>query len=153
MNLYLVRHGKAHKGGRDVLRPLMRRGIRETKALADFLKKMGIRPAVIWHSERVRAIETAQVLKKLRPRRGLIQKAGMGPDDPVGPMLKLIEREKSDVMIVGHLPHLGKLLAKLVDAGDADEILHFPPSTAVIVSDATGRWSIEAVIPPSVSSI
>jgi phosphohistidine phosphatase len=153
MTLYLVRHGKAHKGGKDRLRPLMRRGISETRAAADFLKKLGIRPGVIWHSDRVRAIETAQILKKLRPRNGLLEKPNMGPDDSVTPMLRAIARSKDDIMIVGHLPHLGKLLAKLINAADADDILHFPPSTVVILSNDEGKWSIEAVIPPSVAGV
>jgi phosphohistidine phosphatase len=153
MNLYVVRHGKAAKGGKDRLRPLTRRGIRETHAAAEFLKRLRAQPEAIWHSDRVRAIETARILEALHPKDGVIQQKNMGPDDSVGPLIRLIDRTASDVMIVGHLPHLGKLVAKLVDAKKSDEILRFPPSTVVILTDQERKWSIEAVIPPSVFRI
>jgi len=116
MNLYIVRHGKAAKGAKDRLRPLTKRGIRETSTVASFLKRLGVQPSVIWHSDRVRAVETARILEILQPKRGLIEQKHMGPDDPIAPMLRLIEKGASDVMIVGHLPHLGKLVANLLNA-------------------------------------
>jgi phosphohistidine phosphatase len=149
MTLYIVRHGRARKGGKDRLRPLTERGIRETRAAADFLKRMGIRPRAIWHSDRVRAIQTARLLKGLRPAWGLIEQPDMGPADSVGAVMRAIKRARGDVMIVGHLPHLGKLVAKLIGGNTSDEILGFPPSTIVVLSDVEGKWCIEAVIPPA----
>jgi phosphohistidine phosphatase len=153
MTLYIVRHGRARKGGKDLLRPLTARGIRETRAAAGFLKRMGIRPRAIWHSDRVRAIQTARLLKVLRPAWGLIEQPDMGPEDSVGPIMRAIKRARGDVMIVGHLPHLGKLVAKLIGGNISDEILGFPPSTIVVLSDEEGKWAIEAVLPPAVTAI
>lgn len=153
MNLYIVRHGKAAKGKKDRLRPLTRRGIRETKAAAGFLKRMGVQPGAIWHSERVRAIETAKILEALHPKAGLFEKIHMGPDDSVAPMMQMIEQASDDLMIVGHLPHLGKLIAKLLNAKKSDEILRFPPSTIVILTDQEGKWSIDAVVPPVLAAL
>jgi len=153
MNLYIVRHGKAAKGAKDRLRPLTKRGIRETSTVASFLKRLGVQPSVIWHSDRVRAVETARILEILQPKRGLIEQKHMGPDDPIVPMLRLIEKGESDVMIVGHLPHLGKLVANLINAKKSDDILRFPPSTTVILTDQEGEWSIEAVLPPALAVI
>jgi phosphohistidine phosphatase len=153
MTLYLVRHGKARKGGKDRLRPLTQRGIRETRAAAEFLDRMRIRPTAIWHSNRVRAVETAKILQRLQPRQRLIEQPGLGPADLVGPLVRRIQRSPSELMIVGHLPHLGKLLAKLLGAGKSKELLHFTPSTVVILRREERKWSIDAVLPPTLTAI
>jgi len=149
MTLYIVRHGRARKGGKDRLRPLTERGIRETRAAAEFLKRIRVRPKAIWHSDRVRAIQTARLLRGLRPAGGLIEQPDMGPDDSVGFIVKRIKQARGDLMIVGHLPHLGKLVAKLIDGNISDEILRFPPSAVVVLGDEEGNWAIEAVLPPA----
>ncbi|HEV8291113.1 MAG TPA: phosphohistidine phosphatase SixA [Tepidisphaeraceae bacterium] len=148
MTLYLVRHGKARKGGNDRLRPLTRRGIRETRAAAQFLKRMRIQPVAIWHSNRVRAVQTARILEELAPKHGLIEQAEMGPDDSVGRITQLIRRARGELIIVGHLPHLGKLVAKLIDRKKAKDIHQVSPSTIVALRKKGRNWLIDAVIPP-----
>jgi phosphohistidine phosphatase len=152
MTLYIVRHGKARKGGKDRLRPLTQRGIRESRAAAEFLKRMRIQPTAIWHSDRVRAVQTAQILEGLQPTNGLIEQPEMGPADPITPLIRLIERSSGGMMIVGHLPHLGKLVSKLIKAGKSKEILQFTPSTVVILRRDEEKWVIDAVLPPSSTS-
>jgi phosphohistidine phosphatase len=152
MTLYLVRHGKARKGGKDRLRPLTQRGIRETRAAAEFLKRMRIQPMAIWHSDRVRAVQTARILEELVPKQGLIEKPDMGPEDSVGFIMQSIARSRGDLIIVGHLPHLGKLVAKLTGAPKSKDVLRFTPSTIVVLSQDNGKWSIDAVIPPPLTT-
>ena len=152
MTIYLVRHGKARKGGKDKLRPLTQRGRRETQAAAKFLSLMGVEPAAIWHSDRVRAQQTARILKSLHPRQGLIEQPDMGPEDPVAPMMRAIERCKGEVIIVGHLPHLGTLISNLLNGGKWKDGLRITPSTIVVLRREEGKWSIQAVIPPPLTA-
>ncbi len=148
MTLFLIRHGKARKGGPDRLRPLTQRGIRETRAAAQFLKRMRIEPVAIWHSDRVRAVQTARILKELAPKQGLIEQAEMGPDDSVGRITRLIRRARGELIIVGHLPHLGKLVANLIDGKKARDVHQVSPRTIVVLRKEGRKWSIDAVIPP-----
>ena len=66
LRLHLVRH--AHAGdpaeweGDDALRPLTRKGRRQSEQLGTFLGERGIRPDVIVSSPKVRALQTAEIV-------------------------------------------------------------------------------------------
>jgi phosphohistidine phosphatase len=152
MTLYLVRHGKARKGGKDRLRPLTKRGIRETQAAADFLKRMRVQPSAIWHSDRVRAVQTARILQELHPKQGLVGQSDMGPEDSVVPIIESIERSRGELIIVGHLPHLAKVVARLTGGPASKDILRFAPSTIVVLRRDDELWSIDAVVPPPLTA-
>lgn len=61
MKLYFIRHGKAgHNAATDEARPLTDVGIEQAKNNGAILKAMGVTPAKIYCSPRLRAQQTAQ---------------------------------------------------------------------------------------------
>jgi len=51
-------------------------------------------------------------------------------------------------MLVGHLPHLHRLVALLL-SGDADsQVMEFPPATMICCSNDTSRWEISWTLTP-----
>ncbi len=69
MNVYIVRHAIAAQRSEskypdDSLRPLLKKGIKIMKKVTDQLKKIGVTPDIIITSPYVRALETANILKK-----------------------------------------------------------------------------------------
>lgn len=154
MNLYLVRHGKSRKGGKDRLRPLTLGGIAEVKAIAGFLKPLRLRVRAIWHSDRVRAIETAQILSgAVAMTGGMSKHLDMGPDDSIRPTVRRIKKVRGDVMIVGHLPHLGKLASKLLTGSASREIVKFSTgSVAALTRETGGKWCLEWLSAPMLAA-
>jgi phosphohistidine phosphatase len=59
MKLYFLRHADALPGNDDAKRPLSDRGIKESKKLGKFLKRIGIQFDAAYCSPLVRAVETA----------------------------------------------------------------------------------------------
>ena len=68
---------------------------------------------------------------------------GLNPNDPVEPMARTIADWTSDVMLVGHLPFMGKLAARLVAGDERRLVAAFVPGTVVCLEQAeAGDWVI-----------
>ena len=145
MNLFLIRHAHAVDVEENPLRPLSARGRTQVAQLVAFFRVDGrLTPAEIWHSPLVRSRETAALLATgLQLNAPLIEKSGLEPEDNprawVGPLI----REKTDIAIVGHEPHLGVLATLLVHGSDRE--LHFEfKKGGVLALERTGeRWVVK----------
>ena len=105
MRLYLIQHGEAKTKEQDPERPLTEKGLRDVRKVAEFIKPLGLRVRSVLHSGKARAAQTAEVLASaVDADEGVVQRDGLGPNDPVDPMAKEIKRVAVDLMIVGHLP-------------------------------------------------
>jgi phosphohistidine phosphatase len=150
MRLYLVRHGKARPKDDDDARHLTDEGRAEVRAVARFLKSRKIRVAAIWHSRKVRAIETAEEMAEaVKAAEGLVERDDLMPDDPVGPVARAVTREGQDLMIVGHLPFLGRLASRLVLKSESPDVLAFTTgSVACLEYEAQYGWCVRWMVTP-----
>jgi phosphohistidine phosphatase len=128
MRLYLVHHGDAVGPDVDPMRPLSERGRADVGSLASRAAAHGVKPEVIWHSGKLRARQTAELFRQAcQPLAECTAARGLQPDDPPHWAVDLLIEETRSVMLVGHMPHLPRLLRLLVagrpDAGFPD----FPP--------------------------
>lgn len=121
MKLYLVQHGLALPKTEDPDRPLTEAGIRETEQIARFLReKQNPAPTRIIHSGKLRALQTAEIIAgNGSPSAALEAGDLLLPNDDFTPWQKRIAAETEDLMLVGHLPHLG-WLANALMTGYAD---------------------------------
>jgi phosphohistidine phosphatase len=132
MRLYLVRHGAAVSEEADPARPLSARGKEQAEKIARFLKPLGISVRSISHSEKLRAAQTAGVLAgSVTSGEGVRERSGLSPMDPVEPLADELGGETGGLMIVGHLPFLGRLAALLVVGNPEREIVAFREAAAV----------------------
>lgn len=119
MLLHLVRHAHAVAAEEDATRPLSARGRGELARLARFFfGHKGFQPAQVWHSPLRRSRETADDLAR---RLGLdvvmVEIPGLQPEDDAQELaerLQLHPRDRGNLAIVGHEPHLSALAALLV---------------------------------------
>lgn len=112
MELYLVQHAEAKKEEEDRSHPLTDRGRGDISRVANFLKGLSIIVKVIKHSDKLRAEQTAQELVKgLVATEGLERTLGIGPNDDVKPLRETLAKTQGNIVIVGHLPYLSKLLS------------------------------------------
>ncbi len=150
MRLYLVQHAEAKLEEEDPERRLNEEGIRNVERVAAALRPLGLDVEVIWHSGKARARQTAElVAPALGGRPEIFQRDGLAPKDPVAPVRAVIEQSAGDLMVVGHLPFLGKLAALLLTGDEAREIVAFRFACVVCLDrQADGRWKIVWMLVP-----
>ena len=153
MRLYLVQHGDAVPERRDPERPLSVAGRQEVEAVARLLAGAHARVAHVVHSGKLRAQQTAELLATaLAPGTVPEAMAGLSPNDPVEPTVRTITDWTSDVMLVGHLPSMGKLVARLVADDERKPVAAFVPGTVVCLQqDEAGGWVIAWMVRPELA--
>jgi phosphohistidine phosphatase len=153
VRLYLVQHGDAVPEQLDPERPLSAAGRQDVEAVARLLASNGIRPERLAHSGKLRAHQTAELLAAaLAP--GMVPEAmaGLNPNDPVEPVARRVADLASDVMLVGHLPFMGKLVARLVAGDERRPVVAFVPGAVVCLEqNETGRCAITWMVRPEIA--
>ncbi len=147
MRLYLVQHGEATSKETDPNRPLTGKGKKDVSRMAKFLKRAGTKVIATWHSEKLRAIQTAQILGKAVSVE-IVKQGGLAPNDPVDKWLEELNTRVKDVMIVGHLPFLQKLVSLLLVEDESSRLITFRPGGVVCLEREEGKWSLIWMVPP-----
>ena len=62
MFVFIIQHGDALASDVNPERPLSDKGTSQVKKLSEFLKKLPLYPDLILHSNKTRAIETAEII-------------------------------------------------------------------------------------------
>jgi phosphohistidine phosphatase len=120
LQLYLVHHGEAVGPEVDPLRPLSPGGREAVERLAGQAAVRGVNPAVVWHSGKLRAKQTAEAFR--RACNALAEFSAtrdLQPDDPAAWIRDRLRGERRDILIAGHFPHLPRLLASLTGGDEA----------------------------------
>ena len=115
MRLYLVHHGDAVGPEVDARRPLSPHGAEAVERTAAAAAKKGAQPAVVWHSGKLRAKQTAEIFwRACNALAEFSATRDLQPDDPPAWMRDRLRHEPRDLMLAGHYPHLPGLLRLLV---------------------------------------
>jgi phosphohistidine phosphatase len=155
MRVYLVQHGQAHEQDVDPERHLTERGVEDITRLAAFVRPLALHVAAVWHSGKARAVQTASLLAPaLADTVEIEQRAGLAPNDPVEPVAEQIAGTGHDLIIVGHMPFLGKLASTLVFGNSSVKVAIFRQGGLVCLEQMKeGDWRIcWMVIPELLSS-
>lgn len=149
MEFYLVRHGEARPEHEDPRRPLSDRGRKGVEKVARALAAKKINVAEILHSDKLRARETAEILARLlSPRGGLRQIRGLSPEDDPALAGGDLETADEPLMLVGHLPHLSRLVSLLVRGDPEIQPVDFTPAAVVCLSRTKGAWELRWTLTP-----
>jgi phosphohistidine phosphatase len=151
MRIYLVQHGESRPEEEDPQRKLTDEGVRSVQKVARFLRPLGLNLESVWHSGKHRAQQTAEILAgAVSASQGPLQRDGLAPKDPVAPLKQAIEQSAGDLMIIGHLPFLGKLAALLLADDEDAEIVAFKFGCVVCVERTEdGPWKLAWMIVPA----
>lgn len=152
MLLYLVQHAEAKKEEEDPSRGLTDRGLNDIKRVSAHAAKLGIKVSQIFHSDKKRAVQTAQVLSgHLKPGDGVAQRDGLAPLDDPEVWAGRLKGLKGDTVLVGHLPHLARLSSLLL-CGDINmNIISFEMAGIVCLQGEGGSpWSIKWMLIPGI---
>jgi phosphohistidine phosphatase len=149
VNIYLVRHGEAVSEKLDPKRPLTSSGREEVQRIGRLAAAKNVKVSAIFHSGILRAKQTAEILAEhLQFNSDVQQLSGLLPQDD--PAVAKAELEAADrpIILVGHLPHLSRLLALLISGSMESGAMEFPPATMVCCSNDGPKWTISWTLTP-----
>ena len=152
MFLYLVQHGDSKKEEEDPARPLSDKGIEDVKKVASFMFRLKITVEEVLHSSKLRARQTAEIIAdSLNITKGASETEGLAPlNEPILWAEKLKTKTHS-LMLVGHLPHLGKLSSFLLSGDKEKSIIAFKMGGVVCMKrDDSGTWTLQWMITPEI---
>jgi phosphohistidine phosphatase len=145
LHLFLVHHGDAVGPDVDFRRPLSERGRADVDRIAADAAARGVKPAVVWHSGKLRAKQTAEAFwRACNALAELSATRDLQPDDSPTWIRDRLRAEPRDILIAGHFPHLPRLLA-LLTSGIKEFPLHGVVALVTDDDGATWRevWRIE----------
>ena len=142
MMIYLVQHGEALSKQEDPQRPLSRKGTDDVEKLAILCASNRLNIKTIWHSTKLRAKQTAQIIAQQTGAK-TYQRVGLEPLDPVKPIFEEITNLKEDITIVGHLPFLERLVSLLITNNEGTVPVKFQQGGMVCLArNEDKKWSI-----------
>jgi len=149
MKVYLVQHGEPKAETEDPDRPLTEKGKEVVASVASYCASLELGVAQILHSGRLRATQTAELFARyLAPARGIREEKGLGPLDDPGEAKRLIKQAERPLMMVGHLPHLSRLVSLLVLGTPEYEIVKFKMGGVMCLSESDNKWFVDWVLVP-----
>jgi len=150
MKLFLVRHGEYIPETINPEKPLSDKGKSDIEKIGQQLKDSGFTVDEIFHSGKLRAKQTAEILAKYILKNDKIsQQEGLNPNDNVEPWAEKISTTNHDLMLVGHLPFMAELSALLINGDQYKFAMEFNPGTiAVLSKNQKGKWSLVKILRP-----
>ena len=147
MRLYLVQHGLSLPEEKDPQRSLSEEGKEDVCKVAKFLKAKNIKVDYIWHSKKIRSVQTAQIIAKVFSYTKIDERNDLNPMEPVDKFPGELQGLNKDLMIVGHLPFLQKLASLLLTGSDKLELISFKYS-GVVCLEYQEKWKIAWFLTP-----
>ena len=141
--VHLVHHGETVPASVDARRPLTEVGRAAVERLAREAAARGVAPVEIWHSGKLRARQTGEAFRlACNPLAAFTMVRGLQPADPSDILADRLAGETRDLLLVGHMPHIARLLRRLL--GRVGEDVEFPPHGVVALEPDPGgdplRW-------------
>ena len=151
MEVFLVRHAiaaNALPGQSDDARPLTPEGVERFRLMVRALKKLGIGFDRLYFSPKLRAVQTAELLRPL-----LQGEAEVTPHLAEAPSSALLEQLRGEsVALVGHEPWMGELCAWLLTGERLGERFPFKKGGVAHLEGRPepGGMRLLAFLPPAI---
>jgi len=149
--LYFVQHGLAVSKSDNPDRPLSETGINQTKAIAEQLQACEIPVSQIFHSGKLRALQTAEIFASALTIKMLSACDHLSPNDNVSLITKKLN--VNNALYIGHLPHLENLVSYLVTGKEAPNIIKFKNSGIVCLQKNNGLYHVQWFLTPELLTI
>ena len=153
MEIYLIQHAESVSEREDPARPLSEQGKGTMEKIGGFAARLKIKPDVIFHSGKLRAKQTAEILaRSLQLLDKVRERQGLGPSDDVEPVARWLREESArgvvGIAIVGHLPFLDKLASLVVAENEDLGVLSFQNGAIakLVPQPSDNRYAVQWVI-------
>lgn len=150
MRLLLAQHGLAVDKQEDPARPLSEAGVQDVQHVASQIGAAGVRVARVWHSGKLRAAQTAELLaKQVMPKGRPETIDGIAPNDPVEEFAADVDVWQEDTLVVGHLPFMSRLVSLLMSGEPEYECVRYVPGSIVCLERvAPEQWVLVWMLRP-----
>lgn len=153
MKLYLMQHGEAKSKKEDPNRPLTEKGQEEVEFISSFVARhVAISVNQILHSGKMRAHETAELAaEQFRPPKGITPAEDLDPMADPNLWAERIDEMEDDLMLVGHLPHLGNLAGTLLcNSAESKPVAFQMGGIVCLERDEYRVWSLAWMLTPGI---
>lgn len=148
MRIYLVQHGAALSREQDPDRPLSEQGRRDMARMAEFLAGAAVAPDRIKHSGRTRARQTAEILGERLGGTVSQSRWPLAPNDGPGDLVAATANWHDEVMMVGHMPFMGRAASLLIAGSRGAKAFAFMPGSVLCLERQEVGWSAAWMIRP-----
>ncbi|MDT8377215.1 MAG: phosphohistidine phosphatase SixA [Mariprofundaceae bacterium] len=143
MRVYLAQHGLAKEKSEDAGRPLSAQGRADVARVAGFLALFEKpAPERIIHSGKLRAEQTAEIFAGKWGNLPTEHGPDIAPDSDPSIWSARLASMSSDLMLVGHLPHMQRLAGLLLSDDGEREVVHFSNGGVVCLERSERGWSV-----------
>jgi phosphohistidine phosphatase len=146
MKLVLIQHAEAVSENLDPRRPLSETGREQAARMEKFLSKLELCPCRVYHSGKLRAMQTAEYAVRAAGAESAEIYDCIGPNDQISPCIELISPVEDDIIIVGHMPFLGKLASFLLASNEKLPIIDFSNGSPCILERIGSRYTLHAYV-------
>lgn len=116
--IWIVHHADAVPADVEPQRPLTSAGLEHARQLAARARDRGVKPDVVWHSGKLRARQTAEEFwRACNPLASFSATRGLQPGDPPEWIRDVLLGERREVLLVGHMPNVARVLDVLTRSG------------------------------------
>lgn len=155
MEIWLLRHAAAEENaasGRDADRELTAEGRKRARAVARGLASLEPAIDLVLSSPYLRARQTAEpAVRELGLSRKFRETRALEPGrDPQEVLEEIRAEEPNGVLLVGHEPHLGAMLGRLLAGRPLLTVPLKKAAVARVEWDGTGAGQLRALLPPRV---
>jgi phosphohistidine phosphatase len=151
--LFLVQHGQSLPKEIDPERSLSDEGKSTVDRIAKVAADYGVHVSLIQHSGKTRARQTAEIMAShLHPEGGLQESTGLNPNDDVEAVADDISGDEN-VMLVGHLPFMEKIVSHLVAGSSHKRVFKFQNGGIVCLEKdpVENSWYIKWTLMPQIA--
>ncbi|MDY6880227.1 MAG: phosphohistidine phosphatase SixA [Desulfatiglans sp.] len=152
MALFLVQHGQSLPKDMDPDRSLSKEGKETVSRIASVAAGYGVFVSMIKHSGKARAQQTAELIASfLQPEKGVEETDGLNPMDDVKAFAETID-QREDVMLVGHLPFMERLVSYLITGSVDVSVFKFQNGGIVCLDKDPDKktWFIKWTLMPQI---
>ncbi len=148
MTIYLVQHGQCFDKQTDPEQNLTPEGRTKILQIAKMAAEAGITVSSIYHSGKLRALQTAELFYEQLRASQIKSIVGIAPLDSVENFANHFEFPENS-MIVGHLPFMERLTSYLITGNQQQLIIKFQNAGIVGLSqNDNNNWHIKWTILP-----
>ena len=148
--LYFAQHGLAVDKTENPERPLSETGIEQSKSVAMQLLDSGVSISAIFHSGKLRALQTAEIFASALNIQNITAAEHLSPNDDVQLLSQNLTTENA--LYIGHLPHLNKMVSYLVSGDENAGIIQFQNSAVACLQKSSSLYQLQWVLSPEQSN-
>lgn len=151
MAIFLVQHGMSLSRDQDPEKGLSEKGKAKTAQIARVARDYEIQVSTIVHSGKKRARQTAEIFKQVfELKQACAQRDTLNPLDDVLAFGDGLDPD-SNMMVVGHLPFMERLVSYLTTGSRDLKIYQFQNSGIVCLDRDRETWFIKWTLNPDIS--